>query len=181
MKRHLQRIGTRTLALLTVLIFIAPVTAGAEETATGAETYTPRGSVARAVFTSRIEDREPIDNLVRIPSSADRIYFFSDLRGLDGEIITHRWEYDGQVMAEVKFRVGSGTRWRVYSSKNLLPEWIGKWTVVVLDESGWPLKASMFEYFDASQDATPITQQDTPPVTDKLPPEAPIDETQGGQ
>ena len=71
----------------------------------------------------------------------------------------------GQVMAEVKFRVGGGPRWRVHSSKNLLPEWTGKWTVVVLDESGWPLKASMFEYFDASsQDAAPVTQQDEAPV-----------------
>lgn len=173
MKRHLQRIGTR--ALLTALIFIAPVTAGAEETATDDENYTPRGSVARAVFTTRIEDREPIDNLVRIPNSVDRIYFFSDLRGLDGEIITHRWEYAGQVMAEVKFRAGSGARWRVYSSKNLLPEWIGKWTVVVLDESGWPLKASMFEYFDASQDVAPVTL-DKPPVE-----EAPADEARSNE
>ncbi len=164
MKRHLQRIGTRTLALLTILIFITPVTASADETATDGETYTPRGSIARTAFTTRIEDREPVDNLVRVPNSVDRIYFFSDLRGLDGEIITHRWEYNGQVMAEVKFRVGSGPRWRVYSSKNLLPEWTGKWTVVVLDESDWPLKASMFEYFDASQDAAPATPQDETPV-----------------
>lgn len=165
MKRHLQRIGTRILALLTILIFITPVTASAEEAATGDEAYAPRGSVARTAFTTRIEDREPVDNLVRVPNSVDRIYFFSDLRGLDGEIITHRWEYDGQVMAEVKFRVGGGPRWRVYSSKNLLPEWTGKWTVVVLDESGWPLKASMFEYFDASsQDTAPVTQQDEAPV-----------------
>jgi len=158
MKRHLQRIRIGTLALLTALIFAAPLTAGAEEAATGSETYTPRGSVARTAFTTAIEDREPVDNLVRVPNTIDRIYFFSDLRGLDGEIVTHRWEYNGQVMAEVKFRVGSGARWRVYSSKNLLPEWTGKWTVVVLDEAGWPLKASMFEYFDAAQNTTPATQ-----------------------
>jgi len=158
MKRHLQRIRIWTLALLTALIFVAPLTAGADEAATASEAYTPRGSVARTAFTTVIEDREPVDNLVRVPNSIDRIYFFSDLRGLDGEIVTHRWEYNGQVMAEVKFRVGSGPRWRVYSSKNLLPEWTGKWTVVVLDESGWPLKASMFEYFDAAQDTAPATR-----------------------
>ncbi len=157
MKRQLQRIHTWTMALLTALAFAAPLTAAAEPAATAGEPYTPRGSVARTAFTTAIEDREPVDNLVRVPNTIDRIYFFSDLRGLDGEIVTHRWEYNGQVMAEVKFRVGGGPRWRVYSSKNLLPEWTGKWTVVVLDEAGWPLKASMFEYFDAAQTAPPTT------------------------
>jgi len=49
MKRHLQRIRIGTLALLTALIFVAPLTAGAEEAATGDEAYTPRGSVARVI------------------------------------------------------------------------------------------------------------------------------------
>ena len=152
MKRHLQRIRSWTLTLLVALALGAPAIAAEEGGAGGEPAYTPKGSVARTAFTTAIVDREPVDNLVRVPNSVDRIYFFSDLRGLEGEIVTHRWEYNGKVMAEVKFRVG-GPRWRVYSSKNLLPEWTGKWTVVVLDEAGWPLKASMFEYYDAAQDA----------------------------
>ncbi len=158
MTRHLQHIRKWTFALLTAFIITAPGITFAEETASAEAPYTPRGSVARTAFTSAIEDREPIDNLVRVPNSVSRIYFFSDLRNLEGEIVTHRWEYEGKVMAEVKFRVGGGPRWRVYSSKNLLPEWTGKWTVVVLDESGWPLKASMFEYTDAEDTATPAQQ-----------------------
>lgn len=158
MNRHLQQIHTWTLALLTALILSAPASAAEEGMASGDATYTPRGSVARTAFTSAIVDREPVDNLVRVPNSVDRIYFFSDLRKLEGEIVTHRWEYEGKVMAEVKFRVGSGPRWRVYSSKNLLPEWTGKWTVVVLDETGWPLKASMFEYVGQEEPATSAEQ-----------------------
>ena len=102
-------------------------------------------SVARAIFTSGIVDREPVDDLTTVPTSLDRVYFFSDLRNLEGQIITHRWEYNGKVMAEVKFQVG-GPRWRVYSSKNLLPEWSGQWTVIVTDENDWPIKASVFDY-----------------------------------
>ncbi|NOX76735.1 MAG: DUF2914 domain-containing protein [Gammaproteobacteria bacterium] len=108
------------------------------------------GRVARAVFTSKIVDREPVDSLSQIPNSLNRIYFFTDLRGLEGQIVTHRWEYQGEVMAEVKFKVGAGPRWRVYSSKNLLPEWLGKWTVVVTDQNNWPVKASIFEYVEAA-------------------------------
>ena len=104
------------------------------------------GRVARAIFTSAIVDREPVDNLTSVPGDTQRVFFFSDLRELAGQIVTHRWEYNGKVMAEVTFKVGEGVRWRVYSSKNLLPEWTGQWTVVVSNESGQPLNTSMFEY-----------------------------------
>ena len=103
------------------------------------------GSVIRAVFTSQIVDREPVDTLDAISRDIQQVFFFTDLRHLQDQIITHRWEHNGQVMAEVKFKVG-GPRWRVYSSKNLLPGWVGSWTVVVTDESGKLLNSSSFEY-----------------------------------
>ena len=103
------------------------------------------GSVVRAIFTSQIVDREPVDTLDAIGHDLQQVFFFTDLRHLQGQIITHRWEHNGQVMAEVKFKVG-GPRWRVYSSKNILPEWVGSWTVVVTDESGQSLNTSSFEY-----------------------------------
>lgn len=110
----------------------------------------PSGRVARAIFTTAIVDREPVDDLKTLPNSTPRVYFFSDLRGLDGQIVTHQWEYDGQVMAEITFKVGAGARWRVYSSKNLLPEWTGTWTVVVSNKDGQVLQTSTFEYVDAA-------------------------------
>jgi len=136
-RRHFLVAGS---ALAVALLLGTPVASSADETAA----VNP-GSVARAIFTSRIDDREPVDDLATIPNAQQQVYFFSELRNLEGQIVTHRWEYQGQVMAEVKFKVG-GPRWRVYSSKNLLPEWVGQWTVLVLDESGLPLKASIFEY-----------------------------------
>lgn len=105
-----------------------------------------QGRVARAIFTSQITDREPTDSLTELENNAERIFFFTDLRGLEGQIITHQWEYAGNVMADVKFRVGGGPRWRVYSSKNLLPEWIGQWSVSVMDENGTTLNVSTFDY-----------------------------------
>ena len=104
------------------------------------------GKVARAIFTSEMIDREPANDLTEISNTTDRIYFFTDLRNLTGQIITHQWEFNDKVMAEIKFKVGGGPRWRVYSSKNLLPEWTGVWTVVVSDENGQTLNASVFNY-----------------------------------
>ncbi len=106
---------------------------------------TSRGKVARSAFTTAVEAREPVDDLVVLDEDIERIYFFTELRGLTGQRVTHQWEYDGEVVAEIPFNV-RGPRWRVYSSKRLTPELAGKWTVVVVDETGWPLHAAIFEY-----------------------------------
>jgi hypothetical protein len=116
-----------------------------------------QGKVARAIFTSEIIDREPANDLTEISNSSDRIYFFTDLRNLTGQIVTHRWEYNDAVMAEVKFKVGDGPRWRVYSSKNLLPEWTGVWTVVVTDENEQTLHTSVFNYTQPTAEDTAAT------------------------
>ncbi|MEJ2062551.1 MAG: DUF2914 domain-containing protein [Reinekea sp.] len=90
--------------------------------------------VARHQFTSAIEQREPVDELTDA-KNVNPLYFFTDLRNFEGTVVTHRWSYNGNVMAEVNFNVG-GPRWRVYSSKKLQPEWDGVWKVEVLDETG---------------------------------------------
>ena len=54
---------------------------------------------------------------------------------MTGKTVLHRWEYNGQVMAEVPLAVG-GPRWRTYSSKNLEPLWLGEWAVSVVDDKG---------------------------------------------
>jgi hypothetical protein len=108
----------------------------------------PDAVVARAQFTTEIDNREPIDQVVKVDGQATKIYFFTDLRNLRGRTVTHRWEFEGEVVSEVKFNVG-GPRWRVYSMKSLIPGQSGKWTVFVIDESGWPLHASIFEQGEA--------------------------------
>lgn len=150
-------------AALSIIFLVSSPAWAAEETATLATSKTPlaadtkpaikndsSGRVARAIFTTAIVDREPVDNLKMLTNSTERVYFFSDLRELAGQIVTHHWEYDGQVMAEVTFKVGAGARWRVYSSKNLLPEWTGTWTVLVNNENGETLHSSTFEYITAT-------------------------------
>ena len=104
------------------------------------------GEVSRALFTTGIADREPVDHLLVVDSAIDEVYFFTELKFLSGRTIVHRWEYEGQVVAEVPFKVG-GPRWRVFSKKALAPHLAGEWTVVVMDqESGWPLLAELFKY-----------------------------------
>jgi hypothetical protein len=93
------------------------------------------GRVSRGQFTSAILDREPVDEITSIDSTIGKIFFFTELRNLEDTTITHRWTHAGEVKAEIEFKV-RGSRWRVYSSKTLLPEWIGDWKVEVLSEEG---------------------------------------------
>ncbi|MES9817250.1 MAG: DUF2914 domain-containing protein [Candidatus Thiodiazotropha sp.] len=109
------------------------------------ESPVPDAYVARAQFTTAVVNREPVDQVVKLDAQATRVFFFTDLRNLQGRTVTHRWEFDGQIASEVDFEVG-GPRWRVYSAKSLKPGESGKWTVFVVDESGWPLHASIFEH-----------------------------------
>lgn len=128
---------------LTVLLALASSNGVAEEESVQAKK--PDGWVERAMFTTAVENREPVDQVAILPVTEGQVFFFTDLRELQGRTITHRWEYQGQVMAEVSFEV-NGPRWRVFSRKSLDPGQLGKWTAIVVDESGWPLRAAIFEY-----------------------------------
>jgi len=104
--------------------------------------------VARSAFTSAIENREPVSELTTISNTVSNVYFFTELLGLNGHTITHRWEYNRKIMAEVSFNVGAD-RWRTWSSKNILPNWTGTWKVSILDEGGNVIEQNEFEYIKA--------------------------------
>jgi len=108
------------------------------------------GTVSRASFTSAVENREPVDQLSSINNNQGEIMYFTELRDMAGQSVTHRWEHDGKVMAEVPFNVG-GNRWRVYSSKKLDPSWTGSWKASVISASGETMSVSTFNYEIASQ------------------------------
>jgi hypothetical protein len=117
-------------------------------------------NVRRAVFTTSVVDREPVDELVSIPSDADQICFFSEIVNLAGGLITHRWIHGGETMAEVTFDIG-GPRWRVYSRKTLLPGQTGSWTVEVVDGGGNTLQRMMLDREDNPQEPAPVEDQPT--------------------
>lgn len=107
-------------------------------------------SIARAQFTSDVVEREPIDNLgPTIPvqyGGIQKIYFFTDLRDMSGDQVTHRWTLDGEMMAEIPFNIG-GDRWRIWSSKRLLPGFDGLWAVEIV-RNGSVIETHTFEYLD---------------------------------
>ena len=105
------------------------------------------GEVSRAQFTIGIDDREPVIMVDSIDSSAYKsISFFTELSDLTGQTVTHQWTFQDKVMFEKSFEV-KAERWRVWTSKTLIPAWTGTWTVNVLDGDGSQLASKSFEYY----------------------------------
>lgn len=113
--------------------------------APAASSAAAESAVARAVFTRAVVDREPQDALTSVGSDVSEVYFFTELRNLSGQPVTHRWEFKDKVMAEVKFDIGAA-RWRVFSKMRLDPAWLGEWKVSVLDRNGSTLGVNTFTY-----------------------------------
>ncbi len=109
-----------------------------------------KGYVGRTVFTTEIDDREPQNRVNVLPNDHKKVYYFTELRNMKGQTVTHRWAFKGKVMARIRFVV-RGDRWRVYSSKKLEPQWLGQWTASVVDSSGRILSSDHFSYARASR------------------------------
>lgn len=102
--------------------------------------------VQRAVVTSAIEDREPIDSLSQVSPEVDKVFFFTEVINKANTFVTHRWLLDGKLEAEVVLKIGSD-RWRTYSSKNLVPAiHSGNWQVEAVDEQNNILASATFSY-----------------------------------
>jgi hypothetical protein len=147
--------------LLIVFIVLPAVaeTAPQDESATNTTAAGPTaetaGHVARSGFATTIDNREPADNISALANDNHKIYYFTEIKGMSGHTVKHRWEWNGQVMAEVPFTI-NGDRWRVFSSKNLDPSWIGEWKASVVDENGNTLSVNTFSY-ETSAMATSAT------------------------
>lgn len=106
----------------------------------------PHENISQAVFSTSIENRTPIDIITEADDSLGKIYFFTNIRYLTGDKITHRWLYKDKVRAEISFDI-KGERWRVWSSKNIWRTWrAGQWKVEVINQNNEILLTKTLEY-----------------------------------
>lgn len=107
----------------------------------------PHENISNAEFAMEIKDRTPLNIIEELDNSFGKIYFFTNIRNLQGQSIRHRWIYKNKVMAEVEFDI-NGPRWRVWSSKNLWSTWLGEWSVEVLNANSEVLYKKEFNYIE---------------------------------
>ncbi|MBB1386089.1 DUF2914 domain-containing protein [Pseudoalteromonas sp. SG45-5] len=111
-------------------------TAQVASVALGAQIDTDK--ISRAVLTRKVSKREPTNVFaadIRLSQFEDSLSFFSELKGLQGQQVKHVWTFEGSVMAEISLNVTS-TRYRTYSTKNIMDAQAGHWRVDVVDEQG---------------------------------------------
>lgn len=101
--------------------------------------------VTRAVVAMGVEDREPVESGDRFTSDVDRLYFFTEFQGEFPESqFEHVWIHEGEERDRIALSA-QGPRWRTWSSKAILPEWTGQWTVRVVDSDGNELASATFQ------------------------------------
>jgi Protein of unknown function (DUF2914) len=138
------RVDLRTGVSLAVLTAAAVAGSATVSWAQDEEPSAPvEVSVARAVITSGVVDREPKDELKIVSTDVDRVYCWTDVRGASGQTLVHAWIHEGSTKARVGIRARAD-RWRCYSSKQLLPSWTGEWQVKVFTEDGRVLATAEF-------------------------------------
>ncbi len=102
----------------------------------------------RAQLTSGLVDMQPTDELVSpiaiAPGDTRRVYFFTETRAMTGMRVTHRWQREGTTLTQLPFVV-AGDPWPIYSSKEVLAEQAGEWSVSILDEDGTVLASETFQ------------------------------------
>ena len=110
-----------------------------------------RGSVARSIFTTLIDNREPVDKVKQVPQQTNDVFYFTELRDMEGQMAKHRWEFKGKVIAEVNFKV-RGPRWRVWSKKSFIPGWSGDWKVSVVNGADEIISEEVIAFTEATED-----------------------------
>ncbi|MCD6186931.1 MAG: DUF2914 domain-containing protein [Desulfuromusa sp.] len=90
--------------------------------------------VADGVITTAIENQMPVDQIESYRADFGKLYCFTRIVGAQEDtVITHVWYYQDNELARVPLSIRS-SNWRTYSSKRVLPQWVGEWKVVILDE-----------------------------------------------
>lgn len=96
-------------------------------------------NIVRAQFTWGIKNKEPTSELrspaILQPGDSVALYFFSEFNNMDGQILSHEWSHNGKVVVNKDFQINED-HWRVFSSKQLTSDLLGKWKVTIKDSKG---------------------------------------------
>jgi hypothetical protein len=105
--------------------------AGEPEQATEPEAVEEAGEQDMAFCTAVVE-REPLSRDSSFSADIGQIFCWTNVLNDGGEgSVEHVWYYNGEEKARVELPANYA-RNRVWSSKKILPEWTGKWTVAVM-------------------------------------------------
>lgn len=121
-----------------------PEPAGSEDP----QAATASPAVVRFQLAQSVVGNEPRGDLAAIRASAKgsaRVSSFSEVTGLQGDVLHYRWLHEGKEVLRVRVPVRAN-RWRSHSEKRIGPGMEGAWRVELLDSKGTLLDKIDFVY-----------------------------------
>jgi hypothetical protein len=101
--------------------------------------------VVVAQFTTNISKRKPDNEVSLVSDPHQAVSFFTQLNGMQGHSVTHRWIHAGVVEYQASFKI-NGPSWRVWSTQLLPADKPGDWQVEVVDETNKVLRTGHLDY-----------------------------------
>ena len=95
-------------------------------------------AVKRFVLAQTVTNNKPMGNLGDIvPNTRGiaEVSSFSEVIGLEGEVLEYRWLHEGEQVLKIRVPVGA-ERWRSHSTKKVYRKMNGAWRVELRDSSG---------------------------------------------
>jgi hypothetical protein len=75
-------------------------------------------TLARASFTTAVENREPTNTVSQVPANTDELLFYTEVHDGSNQTLYHHWTLNGEPFVDVTLEIGSDF-WRTWSSKTL--------------------------------------------------------------
>jgi hypothetical protein len=114
-----------------------------------------RGTVARDTLARDIDGDRPVQTFdARLALEDDgptTLYYFTEVRGMAGATVFHRWLHQGKVVSETSMQVGDGWLADLHSSTTIQPRMTGPWQVMICDASGKVLDSEQFDVAPTEQ------------------------------
>jgi len=109
---------------------------------TAVSAQAPEGTTVEIAIARSVVDRMPVDTASVFAADVGQVACWTRVSGAAGQTIQHVWIH-GENEFPVSFEIG-GSPWRVWSTKEIPPEWDGEWRVEIRDSTGAVLASTTF-------------------------------------
>ena len=102
--------------------------------------------VKEVICGENVENREIVNPSDSFPSSVEKVYCLSKIKTDEAPTnVYHIWYYKGKEVSKVELPIKlNSIGYRVWSSKKILPNWVGEWKLVITDKNGNVLTEKKF-------------------------------------
>ena len=98
--------------------------------------------VTRAVLTTEMDSNaQPVSNLSAVDNTVGTVLFYTEITGMRGVAVAHRWSYDSRVIATVNMNIRAQSA-KTWSTASINPKHTGRWTVEVINPATNEILAS---------------------------------------